>query len=170
MTSPACQWVQGILTAYLDGELKPSTAAAVRRHLEHCEACRARAELLQETWDLLDAPTPAVPAGFTSRMMGKIVEEQALERLEARLRPHRLRRRIFASAAAIAAGLLFGLALRTWAVRLPDPGSPVEREVSACLTFVEDLDVFDDQGLDLVEVVEAWDRLEAEGRPEEGES
>ena len=42
MAAP-CQWIRSVLVAYLDGQLKPSTAEAVRRHLEQCAACRAHA-------------------------------------------------------------------------------------------------------------------------------
>ena len=53
MAAP-CNWIRGVLAAYLVGELKRTTAEAVRRHLEKCEACRAHAHLLEESWRLLD--------------------------------------------------------------------------------------------------------------------
>ncbi len=94
MGKAVCNWVRGVLPAYQDGELKPSTVAAVRRHVAHCESCRAHLRLLEGAWELLDeAGAPPVRGGFTSRMMSRIVEERELERLQIRLRPHRLTRK-----------------------------------------------------------------------------
>ncbi|HET6442141.1 MAG TPA: zf-HC2 domain-containing protein [Phycisphaerae bacterium] len=164
MTAGVCNWVKGVLPAYLDGELKPSTAAAVRRHLAHCESCAARAELLEGAWNLLDeAGAPPAATGFTSRMMARIVEEKELERLEARLRPHRLRRQILAAVTGLAAGLLVWFAGTRWVSLPPEPASPIEREISRHLTFLEDAELLDEVGL-----VEAMERLASAPRPQEG--
>ena len=154
MPSP-CQWVRSVLAAYFDGELKPSTAKAVRRHLEGCESCRAHARLLKESWSLLDEapPAPARP-GFTERMIARIVEEKDLSVFASRLRPHRLRRQVVASVAGLAAGLVFGFAVYTWTGLPPEPTSPVEREVSRNVLFLEDADLLDE-----IAVIEAMDRL-----------
>jgi anti-sigma factor RsiW len=163
MYSGVCHWVKGVLTAYLDGELKPSTAAAVRRHLAHCESCAARAELLKGAWDLLDeAGAPPAATGFTSRMMARIVEEKELERLEARLRPHRLRRRVLAAATALAAGFLLWVVAARWVSLPAEPASPTEREISRHLTFLEDVEVLDEVGL-----VETMERLASAPRSED---
>ena len=148
MTAGVCNWVKGVLPAYLDGELKPSTAAAVRRHLAHCESCAARAKLLEGAWDLLDeVGAPPAAAGFTSRMMTRIVEEKELERLEARLRPHRLRRQILAAVTGLAAGLLVWFVGTQWVSLPAEPASPIEREISRHLTFLEDAELLDEVGL-----------------------
>jgi len=154
MPSP-CQWVRGVLAAYLDGELKSSTAKAVRRHLECCESCRAHARLLKESWRLLDEapPAPARP-GFTARMMARVVEEKDLSAFASRLRPHRVRRQVMASVAGMAAGLVFGFAVYTWTGLPTEPASPVEREVSRNVSFLEDADLLDE-----IAVIEAMDRL-----------
>jgi anti-sigma factor RsiW len=154
MASP-CQWVRGVLVAYLDGELKSSTAEAVRRHLEGCESCRAHARLLRESWGLLDEVPPApVTTGFTERMMARIVEEKDLSALASRLRPDRLRRQVVASVLGVAAGLVFGVAVYSWTGLPQEPTSPVEREVSRNVSFLEDVDLLDE-----IAVIEAMDRL-----------
>jgi len=153
--SPPCQWVRSVLVAYLDGELKPSTAEAVRRHLARCESCRAQMRLLEESWRLLDEmPTGRVPAGFTQRMMARVVEEKELSAFAARLRPHEARRRVFASVLGVAAGLVLGFAVYAWTGMFETPASPVECEVSRHVSFLEDVDLLDE-----VAVIQAIDRL-----------
>jgi anti-sigma factor RsiW len=154
MSSP-CQWIRGVLTAYLDGELKPSTAKAVRRHLEHCESCRAHARLLRDSWGLLDESPPApVRAGFTERMMARIVEEKDLNAVASRLRPHRVRQRVVASVLGMAAGLVLGFVAYSWTGLPQEPTSPVERDVSHSVSFIEDVDLLDE-----IAVIQAIDRL-----------
>lgn len=164
MTVGVCNWVKGVLPAYLDGELKPSTAAAVRRHLAHCESCAARAELLDRAWDLLDETgAPPAATGFTPRMMARIIEEKELERLEARLRPHRLRRQALAAVTGLAAGLLVWFVGARWVSLPSEPASPIEREISRHLAFLEDAELLDE-----VVLVEAMERLTSAPRPQEG--
>ena len=154
--SPPCQWVRSVLVAYLDGELRPSTAEAVRRHLARCEACRAQLRLLQESWRLLDEMPPApVPSGFTERMMARVVEEKDLSRFAARLRPHERRRQVLSSLAGMAAGLAIGFAVYAWTGASSKPASPVECEVSRHVSFLEDVDLMDE-----VAVIQAMDRLD----------
>ena len=155
MSSPVCHWVRSVLAAYLDGELKASTADAVRRHLARCESCRRRARELEEAWELLDE-VKAVPVrpGFTERMMARIVEEKELQALEARLRPNRILRQVAATVLGLAAGLVLGLAIYGWTGHLREPSSPVEREVSRHMTFLEDAELLDE-----IAVIEAIDRL-----------
>jgi len=156
--SPPCQWVRSVLVAYLDGELKPSTAEAVRRHLARCEACRAQMRLLQESWRLLDEAPPApVRGGFTERMMGRVVEEKELSAFAARLSSRERRRRVFASVLGMAAGVAVGFAVYAWTGIAEKPASPVEREVSRHVSFLEDVDLLDE-----VAVIEAMDRLDRE--------
>jgi len=158
MSPPKCHWVRSVLVAYLDGELSPPTAAAVRRHLDQCEACRKQAETLQEAWDALDAfeATP-VRAGFTERMMIRVAEEKEIEAMEARLHPNRRLRQVMATVSGLAAGLIMGFALYSWTGLSEEPASPVEREVSRNVAFLEDADL-----LDVVAVVEVMDRMAAD--------
>jgi anti-sigma factor RsiW len=144
-----------VLVAWLDGELTLSKREAVRRHLDRCEACRAEADLLEETGRLLDQPeAPPVRPGFTARMMARVVEEKDLEAMEARLRPHRRRRKVLASAAGLAAGLVLGFVAYGWTGLMREPNSPVEREVSHNVSFLKDVEL-----LDAIAVIEAMDRL-----------
>jgi anti-sigma factor RsiW len=155
MGSPACQWIRSVLAAYLDGELKASTAGAVRRHLAHCESCRKRAMQLEETWGLISkAGAPVVSADFTERMMARIVEEKALEALAASLRRHGRYQQVAAAVTGLAAGLVLGLSLYTWTGLTAEPASPVEAEVSRSVAFLEDAELLDE-----MPVVEAMDQL-----------
>jgi len=154
--SPPCQWVRSVLAAYLDGELKPSTAEAVRRHLARCEACRAQMRLLQESWQLLDEVTRTpVPPDFTERMMARVVDEKDLSAFAARLGRHESRRKVIASVLGMAAGLVLGLAVYAWTGMFEKPASPVECEVSRHVSFLEDVDLLDE-----VAVIQAMDRLD----------
>jgi anti-sigma factor RsiW len=164
MSSPVCHWIRSVLTAYLDGELKASTAAAVRRHLARCESCRRRAKELQDAWELLDEFKPApVQPGFTERMMARIVEEKELQALEARLRPNRVLRQVAATVLGLAAGLVIGFAIYGWTGHLREPNSPIEREVSRHITFLEDAELLDE-----IAVIQAIDRLTGAGERDSG--
>lgn len=150
-----CLWVRSVLVAYLDGELKPSTAEAVRRHLETCEVCRAYARQLRQTWRLLDdVPSAPVRDSFTERMMARIVEEKDLSAFVASLQPRIRRRRAAASVLGMAAGLVLGFAVYGWTGLLEKPASPVEYEVSQHVSFLEGVDLLDE-----IAVIQAIDRL-----------
>jgi len=163
MSSPACHWVRSVLTAYLDGELRPSTSEAVRRHLDRCPDCARRAARLEETWRLLDAAAPPIRPGFTERMMARIVEEKELEALEARSRPSRRLRDFAATVSGLAAGLVLGMALYSWTGLPPEPNSPVEHEVSFAVAFLEDADLLDE-----LAVVETLEQMNGVQMPEDG--
>jgi hypothetical protein len=97
-------------------------------------------------------------------MMARIVEEKEIEALEARLRPNRRLRQILTTVSGLAAGLVLGLALHSWTALTTEPASPVEREVSRNLAFLEDAEY-----LDTITVVEIMDRMAAETQtPENG--
>src|SRR5262245_64983731 len=62
------------LTAYLDGELDESAAAAVEEKLRDDPALRREAETLKRTWELLDfLPQPEPSTDFASRTMSMAV-------------------------------------------------------------------------------------------------
>ncbi len=62
-TRRTCPEIEPSLTAYLTGDLPAAKAAEVREHLEHCPSCRALAQELAHTLDLLrDALAASVPA------------------------------------------------------------------------------------------------------------
>jgi anti-sigma factor RsiW len=163
MGAAVCNWVRSVLPAYLDGELKPPSARAVRRHLEYCESCRAHLRLIEGAWDLLDeAPRLPVRGGFTSRMMARVVEEKELARLEARLARRGRWREVLAGAVGLAAGLIAGLGLYAWNSLPAVPRGQIEREVSQHLVFLDDADLLDE-----VAVIQAIERL-AQPPPAEG--
>jgi anti-sigma factor RsiW len=165
MSSPACHWVRSVLTAYLDGELKPSTAEAVRRHLGRCPECARYAAELERTWKVLEAasPGPRIRPGFTERMMVRIVEEKELEAFEARLRRGRRARQFIYQMAGLAAGLVLGVTLYTWTGLPAEPNSPVEQEVSRSVAFLEDADLLDEMA-----VVETMEQMTGAQVPEDG--
>jgi anti-sigma factor RsiW len=165
MSSPACHWVRSVLTAYLDGELKPSTAEAVRRHIGRCTECARYATELEQAWMLLErVPTaPRIRPGFTERMMARIVEEKELEALEARLRRGRRARQFVAQLAGLAAGLALGIVLYTWTGLPTEPNSPVEQEVSRSVAFLEDAELLDEMA-----VVEKMEQMTGAQVPEDG--
>ena len=163
--SSACHWVRSVLTAYLDGELKASTADAVRRHLEQCTECARHAAGLERTWKVLEAAAtgPRIRPGFTERMMARIVEEKELVAFEARLRRGRRAQRFVYQMAGLAAGLVLGVTLYTWTGLPAEPGSPVEQEVSRSVAFLEDADWLDEMA-----VVETLEQMTGAPVPENG--
>ena len=165
MSSPACHWVRSVLTAYLDGELKPSTVDAVRRHLERCPECARHVAELEQAWKLLETTVvaPRIRPGFTERMMVRIAEEKELEAFEARLRRGRRARRFAAQLTGMAAGLVLGVVLYTWTGLPMEPGSPVEQEVSRSVAFLEDADLLDEMA-----VVETLEQMTGAPVPEDG--
>jgi hypothetical protein len=84
------------LTAYLDGELDPTTASAVRGHLRLCETCRVAAEDHAAIRDQLaelqrPEPPPAVWDGVLARLGEAEIADARRSRWSRvldRLRPH----------------------------------------------------------------------------------
>lgn len=164
MDSPVCRWVRSVLPAYLDGELKASTATAVRRHLQRCPACAARARLLADSWSLLDeCEVPRVRSGFTGRMMDRIAWKKASGGLGSGVTPRTRFRRMVTAVTGIAAGLVVGFGLYASSGLHSEPSSPVEREVSRSITFLQDVELLDE-----IAVVEAIDQLLAEKNVDKG--
>ena len=156
-----------MLTAYLDGELKPSTADAVRHHIERCPEGARHATELEQAWRLLEtaatASMPRIRPGFTERMMARIVEEKELEAFEARLRRGRRAQQFVAQLTGLAAGLALGIVLYTWTGLPAEPNSPVEQEVSRSVAFLEDADLLDEMA-----VVETMEQITGAQVPENG--
>jgi hypothetical protein len=63
----------------------------------------------------------------------------------------------------LAAGLLVWFVAMQWVSLPAEPASPIEREISRHLTFLEDTELLDEVGL-----VEAMERLASAPRPQEG--
>lgn len=108
----SCRRAAPRLTAYLTGGLPAGEAAAIRRHLEVCEACRASAKALADTLDLLrDALTASAASvpGFEPARVERLRVETARRPAVAPVRTFRLMP-VWAAAALIvtlAAAVLF---------------------------------------------------------------
>lgn len=168
MSDARCPWVVKVLPAYLDGELDRPDADVVRRHLQHCESCQARARLLDDTWETLEeaeaAPKTRVAPDFTERMMARLETEKQRQAAEVRERPRRLLRQGGAVAAGLAAGLVLGLALYGWTTVASEvPSTPVEQEISGNVTFIEDSGLVDEMVL-----IQMMDRMAAERKAGSG--
>jgi hypothetical protein len=96
-------------------------------------------------------------------MIARVVEEQELDGLRARLARRGRWREALAGAAGLAAGLIVGLGFYVWNGLPRVPTSQVEREVSRHLTFLDDADLMDE-----VAAVQAIERLLQQGPRREG--
>jgi anti-sigma factor RsiW len=68
-----CDQVQRVLIDFLEGELSPADAAAVREHIEECRDCAAEAAAFESTRDLLRndgyvEPSPFYWTRFNARL------------------------------------------------------------------------------------------------------
>jgi anti-sigma factor RsiW len=65
-----CREVEGLLGAYLDGELEPAFSASVRDHVEACAACRQRLANLESIGRMVRrAPYYQAPDALRARIM-----------------------------------------------------------------------------------------------------
>jgi len=114
-----CRPVQNMLSAYQDGELDAHRAAAVKRHLERCPACRRHYARLQQARDMLAGLEPIRPsAGFFQQVRARI--EQAESRREIPAVMYGLRR--FIAPAAVGALLVVGIAAGAFLGNVLIPG------------------------------------------------
>ena len=64
-----CREVEGLLGAYLDGELEPAVSASVREHVDACAACRQRLANLESIGRLVRrAPYYQAPGALRARL------------------------------------------------------------------------------------------------------
>jgi anti-sigma factor (TIGR02949 family) len=117
-----CREVEGLLSAYLDGELEPTVSTSVRDHADACAACRQRLANLESI----------------GRMVRRAPYYQAPDALRARLTHSRTRSiatsRLLAWAAAVVmvaslTGSILFVRSSTRAARTADPVDAVAREV-----------------------------------------
>lgn len=66
----SCQDNQGLLDAYLDGELDLAASLEVERHLEHCTGCQSRKARFEQLGQALRQPDlyARAPAGLDNRI------------------------------------------------------------------------------------------------------
>lgn len=100
-----------VLSCYLDGELSEAEAAAVKAHLETCDACQAEYEAMRETVALTrclaEAEAPTSIMQNVSEFLSSEVHEAPISAETLRLR--RIRNGISAAAAALV--LITGVSL-----------------------------------------------------------
>ncbi len=66
-----CHQITTRLDAWADGEMNAAEHRKISDHLDHCPACRRRAEALQAMTSLLDGlPGVQAPAGLADRTLG----------------------------------------------------------------------------------------------------
>ena len=83
-----CAWTRRRLSAYMDGELEPSTAQTVAGHLEACAACAARWRSLRGAMELLgDVPRLECRESVASRILDRLEVEHRSAGLALILRP-----------------------------------------------------------------------------------
>lgn len=121
-----CDSARPLVPSYLDGELSEAQAAPLRTHLLECPACRevAKEGRALERWFVAESTSVPVPAGFAARVArrafagdpGLLVPEPPPVRERRSLLPFLL------VASAVAAALLFVLALAIQRQSLPDSG------------------------------------------------
>ena len=81
-----CREARRRLSAMVDGRLDPSGVEPLEEHLAACPACGTAARLLEEVrHHYAGLPRPAAPGGLTSRVMARIAESGARNRVLAPL-------------------------------------------------------------------------------------
>jgi anti-sigma factor ChrR (cupin superfamily) len=122
----------GVLLRRLDGELGDAAEAKLSRHLQRCDACRARAEELEEHARIASRYLQLLPAG-EGRGGPRDDVVAAMRGAQARRRPSRVHRG-WAAAAAIVGLLAISMTvdpLRAWVLtRLAAVASPVEQPMA----------------------------------------
>lgn len=139
--SMSCERSHALLTRYLDNELEEALAAPLRRHLLECNECRASAVESKNlrAW-ITPRPAPAVPEGFAARV-ARAAFEGAEPTVE--LRPTRPGGEILPfvlAATAIAAGVLFLLAIGIGLAQRPSGGTMEAMPFSEAQRLLEELD------------------------------
>ena len=148
-----CAERRGALLAYLDGELPSTERAELEAHLESCDACRALLEAERRLSDALASlPASEPPRDFEARFWARIARERDA--------PVGWRERLFTRRLAVVFG---GAAAAVVAVVLALRG-PAEPDVDLQIVAnsEEDYELLEDPDLDVIEVVDGLENLDAD--------
>lgn len=158
-----CSEIREIISAYVDGEALPEEARRVEEHLGGCAECRTAEKGMRALGVAVARTEGVVPTDFRENLFARLEKEDLLPK----------RRSIFVYAlrwaavplAAAAALALFVLSSRE-PVRDLSPTalrpsqvsstgeqlSPEDREIVANLEILEDLDLFNEPGIEEMEI------------------
>ncbi len=115
--------IQELLSAYIDGDLRPDERDEVQAHLEGCAECREELALLELTVEALhDLPDIEAPAGFADAVLDRVEAEAptvataAGARSDAKVIPFRRARRaaLVAAPLALAAAAVLVVGVVWW--------------------------------------------------------
>lgn len=140
------------LSLFLDGELTPREADAVRRHLTACAACRREMALLAEADDLVRELPVLTPSDTFERTFW-----QKVEQAEARSPFRKFSHYLVTGWRPILVGGLAGLA--AVAIFSLGPHAQPSSEEVFIATHMELLDEF--EVIHNLDLLEAWEALEA---------
>jgi anti-sigma factor RsiW len=142
------------LVAYLDGELPEEAARSLEAKLHLDAQARAEANLLRQTWDLLDfLPRPELSVGFTHRTLERLAPV-GTSGMRASAGPGRGKRGLLGLgwAAALVLAAVGGYA----GFQLLAPAGPTEEDLVRDLRLIENKPLYDLVGD--VEFLEALDQ------------
>jgi predicted anti-sigma-YlaC factor YlaD len=132
MSSSACNLIEPLLGAYLDGEVPAETADSMAEHLAACEQCRGVLERIARTDVMVRAMRPAFP----SEAEWAATERRIMARSRARSAWQATRTAALAAAAALAIGAIVWIAQmidRSAAPAVPAGGAPTAQSQDADL-------------------------------------
>lgn len=71
-----CREIKELIPIYLDGELESQDHRLVAEHLLSCEACRAEAQTIEKSWEMLGELDPIEPdPNYMTRFRKRISEQ-----------------------------------------------------------------------------------------------
>jgi anti-sigma factor RsiW len=154
------------ISAYLDGELDAAARTELESHLDSCAACRAQLAAQKKLGDMFAALPEVTPSGdFEARFWARVAREADGEpSLAERVRAYFSPPRMLALAGALAAALVFALALpRSTTTESPGETAAVRKVADPDVKIVRsarDFELMRDPDMDTiadVDVLEAWD-------------
>ena len=145
--------VDNLLSAFMDGELSATEEQSVRQHLAHCQTCQRQLEALAATDDMVRALDVLEPSeGFERTFWRRVAD---METRQADRWWMRLNRPVWRPA--LAMGLVAGLAVGIFVMRLPEKGVSLEdRFMAENVELLNEYDLIHN-----LEILENWEALEA---------